>query len=57
MKEKGIFTISLDFELHWGCFQNMKTINAPEEQYFINTRNAIPQMLINSKLFIFCFKL
>jgi hypothetical protein len=45
MKEKGIFTISLDFELHWGCFQNMKTINAPEEQYFINTRNAIPKML------------
>jgi peptidoglycan/xylan/chitin deacetylase (PgdA/CDA1 family) len=40
---KGIFTISLDFELHWGGFEKW-----PLEQYrtyFMNTRQAIPEML------------
>jgi peptidoglycan/xylan/chitin deacetylase (PgdA/CDA1 family) len=39
----GIFTISLDFELHWGGFEKW-----PVEKYntyFSNTRNIIPQML------------
>lgn len=49
---KGIFTISLDFELHWGGFEkwpldkiavspNRKAYN----QYFLNTKRVIPQML------------
>jgi len=40
---KGIFTISLDFELHWGGFEKW-----PLEQYrtyFMNTRQVIPEML------------
>lgn len=40
---KGIFTISLDFELHWGGFEKW-----PLEQYrtyFMNTRRVIPEML------------
>jgi peptidoglycan/xylan/chitin deacetylase (PgdA/CDA1 family) len=40
---KGIFTISLDFELHWGGFEKW-----PIEQYrkyFHNTREVIPAML------------
>ena len=51
----GIFTISLDFELHWGGFEKWpltsrqldsssdgwKTYN----QYFLNTRVVIPKML------------
>jgi len=39
----GIFTISLDFELHWGGFEKW-----PLEQYktyFFNTRKVIPEML------------
>ncbi len=44
MSDKGIFTISLDFELHWGCFEKM-VLNPAEQQYFLNTRAAIPQML------------
>lgn len=54
---KGIFTISLDFELHWGGFekwplgivsnQQPTTSNkqANYNQYFLNTRQVIPQML------------
>lgn len=55
---KGIFTISLDFELHWGGFekwplrvtshQSPVTSNqsqATYNQYFLNTRQVIPQML------------
>ena len=40
---KGIFTISLDFELHWGGFEKW-----PLDQYqtyFLNTRQVIPEML------------
>ena len=40
---KGIFTISLDFELHWGGFEKW---SLPQyQQYFFNTRKVIPQML------------
>src|SRR5688572_7514620 len=37
------FTISLDFELHWGGFEKWPLKNY--EQYFINTRNVVPQLL------------
>jgi peptidoglycan/xylan/chitin deacetylase (PgdA/CDA1 family) len=39
----GIFTISLDFELHWGGFEKWPLQNY--RQYFLNTREVIPQML------------
>ena len=39
----GIFTISLDFELHWGVYD--KKDRNFGVQYFINTRNTIPKML------------
>lgn len=45
VQQPGIFNISLDFELHWGCFETMKVIDEPTEQYFFNTRKAIPEML------------
>ena len=51
----GIFTISLDFELHWGGFEKwpLAGFRLPVSgstgngynQYFINTRSTIPQML------------
>ena len=48
----GIFTISLDFELHWGGFEKwhvseLSTLNsAPDMRpYFLNTRRTIPLML------------
>lgn len=57
----GIFTISLDFELHWGGFEKWKLSDSgfqvPSQpasrnpqpgtynQYFLNTRNVIPKML------------
>ena len=44
MSQPGIFTISLDFELHWGCFENMM-LNEPEQKYFRNTIDAVPKML------------
>lgn len=44
MSHPGIFTISLDFELHWGCFENMM-LEKPQQQYFNNTREIIPQKL------------
>ncbi len=37
--------ISLDFELHWGCFETMKEMNDTYRKYFTNTRRAIPEML------------
>jgi peptidoglycan/xylan/chitin deacetylase (PgdA/CDA1 family) len=40
---KGVFTISLDFELHWGGFEKWPL--AKYEQYFLNTREVIPRML------------
>jgi hypothetical protein len=53
---KGTFTISLDFELHWGGFEkwNLKGARSAErdtkegldyERYFRNTRQIIPEML------------
>lgn len=44
-KAPGVFNISLDFELHWGCFETMKVMDDKTRQYFINTRQAIPEML------------
>jgi len=53
----GIFTISLDFELHWGGFEKWNLGVAGSqlpvtgnrqpnyETYFLNTRTVIPQML------------
>src|SRR5688572_4070213 len=56
----GTFTISLDFELHWGGFEkwpllvsghqspvsgNRQLATGNYNQYFINTRKAVPQML------------
>ncbi|MDL5051591.1 polysaccharide deacetylase family protein [Oscillatoria amoena NRMC-F 0135] len=56
----GVLTISLDFELHWGGFEkwpltvsghqspvagNRKRATGNYEQYFLNTRRIIPQML------------
>ena len=40
---KGTFIISLDFELHWGGFEKWPLENY--KQYFLNTRNVIPEML------------
>jgi peptidoglycan/xylan/chitin deacetylase (PgdA/CDA1 family) len=51
---KGIFTISLDFELHWGGFEKWRLGEAASginpqgpdyRQYFLNTRNVIPELL------------
>ncbi len=54
---EGIFTISLDFELHWGGFEKWKLGEHPGNglpasadrndyrQYFLNTRQVIPEML------------
>ncbi|MEJ1237910.1 polysaccharide deacetylase [Chryseolinea sp. T2] len=39
----SIFTISLDFELHWGGFEKWPVANY--QQYFANTRAVIPRML------------
>lgn len=38
-----IFTISLDFELYWGIFD--KVMLEGRQEYFLNTRKVIPQML------------
>jgi len=43
--KSGIFCISLDFELHWGCIENKPVMNDDAIRYFSNTRKAIPQML------------
>jgi peptidoglycan/xylan/chitin deacetylase (PgdA/CDA1 family) len=40
---KGVFTISLDFELHWGGFEKWPLEDY--RTYFLNTRAVIPQML------------
>lgn len=45
MNQKGTFCISLDFELHWGCFETMKVLDEKGKTYFHNTRKAIPEML------------
>ena len=54
---KGLFTISLDFELHWGGFEKwhletqdsrLKTQDSGltnYNHYFLNTREVIPSML------------
>jgi peptidoglycan/xylan/chitin deacetylase (PgdA/CDA1 family) len=51
---KGIFTISLDFELHWGGFEKWRLGDAASaskhqgpdyRQYFWNTRALIPELL------------
>lgn len=40
----SIFTISLDFELHWGGFEKW-TLDEEKKQYFLKTRELIPKML------------
>lgn len=40
---KGVFTISLDFELHWGGFEKWPLQDY--RQYFLNTREVIPEIL------------
>ena len=40
----GIFTISLDFELHWGGVEKWP-LTSQKQQYFRNTRTVIPQLL------------
>ena len=40
----GSFVISLDFELHWGCFESM-LLTDQQQQYFLNTRTSIPSVL------------
>ena len=44
MHNHGFMCISLDFELHWGVFESVQ-LNENGQQYFQNTRNAIPKML------------
>lgn len=44
IKHPGTFCISLDFELHWGCFERM-TLDEAEQVYFKNTRELIPVKL------------
>ena len=41
---KGVFCISLDFELHWGVFEKIK-VGDNANLYFKNTRYAIPKTL------------
>lgn len=56
--DKGIFSISLDFELHWGGFEKWSLEHSPGKEmqgtgnmdagytaYFLNTRDVIPKML------------
>jgi len=38
------FTISLDFELHWGGFEKW-SLDEAKKQYFLNTRALIPNLL------------
>ncbi len=45
MREPGVFAVSLDFELHWGCFETMRVLDEPVQNYFLRTRKAIPEML------------
>jgi peptidoglycan/xylan/chitin deacetylase (PgdA/CDA1 family) len=40
----SIFTISLDFELHWGGFEKWP-LDEGKKQYFLNTREQIPKLL------------
>jgi peptidoglycan/xylan/chitin deacetylase (PgdA/CDA1 family) len=40
---QAVFTISLDFELHWGGFEKWPIENY--KRYFANTRSVIPEML------------
>jgi hypothetical protein len=50
---KGVFKISLDFELHWGGLRNGRlapVLRLPGNgsdytNYFFNTRQVIPEML------------
>ena len=44
-REYGTFALSLDFELHWGCFETMLEMNEQAKRYFSNTRAVIPKML------------
>lgn len=39
----GSFVVSLDFELVWGVFEKARLLQEPD--YFLRTRNVIPQIL------------
>lgn len=43
MKHAGIFTVSLDFELHWGGFEKWQI--PAYRSYFLRTRQVIPEIL------------
>ena len=43
MEPKSIFTISLDFELHWGGFEKWE--ESSYHDYFLKTREIIPIIL------------
>lgn len=45
MQESGIFSVSLDFELHWGSFETKRILDEETQLHFLNTRAAIPEML------------
>jgi len=45
MEKKGVFLISIDFELHWGCIESRPLLNHIDQNYFNNTRKAIPEIL------------
>lgn len=42
-QQTGVFTISLDFELHWGVFDNVALDG--KEFYFDNTLKSIPEVI------------
>jgi len=44
MNFPGTFVISIDFELHWGCFEYMR-LDDIAKRYFLNTRQVIPKKL------------
>lgn len=48
--QSGVFTISLDFELHWGGFEKWE-LNDAKKEYFKNTRALIPSLLLGFQQF------
>lgn len=45
MNKGGVFCISLDFELHWGCLDSHPIMSDDSRMYFENSRRAVPRML------------
>jgi hypothetical protein len=48
--QSGVFTISLDFELHWGGFEKWE-LNDAKKEYFKNTRALVPSLLLGFQQF------